>query len=198
MEATRARGGFRLNRVRSRTVSGLAWLAFAVIVPTDQAAGQQAMPENEVVQEFVSRVQRGELNGVNIVHRVSGGIPGETNVREQMTIMGGARAEARRETTGMPAAKASTNVDATQIEELFNKLAHGVSELVPRDQARFLPDSAVGSITIEIGSQSTTLFYLADAEDRRDQEKPLSPETSEALEGLARLSRNLFEKNSRE
>ena len=156
------------------------------------------MPENEVVQEFVSRVQRGELNGVSITYRASGGMPGEVHVHEQMTIMDGARAEARREATGTPPAEAAADVDARQIEELFQKLARGVGELVPREQARFVPDSLVGSVTIEIGGQSTTLFYLADAEERRDQNKPLSPDTLEALEGMARLSRGLVERNPRE
>jgi hypothetical protein len=153
------------------------------------------MPENEVVQEFVSRVQRGELNGVSITYRASGGMPGEAHVREQMTIMDGARAEARREATGTPPAEAAADVDVRQIEELFQKLARGVGELVPREQAQFVPDSLVGSVTIEIGGQSTTLFYLADAEERRDQNKPLSPEALEALEGMARLSRDLVQRN---
>lgn len=152
------------------------------------------MPENEIVQEFVSRVQRGELNGVSITYRASGGMPGEAHVREQMSIMDGARAEARHEATGTPPAEAAADVDTRQIGELFQKLAHGMGELVPREQARFVPDSLVGSVTIEIGGKSTTLFYLADAEERRDQNKPLSPDTLKALERMARLSRDLVQR----
>ena len=44
---------------------------------------------------------------------------------------------------------------------------------------------------IEVDGEKTEFFFLVDPDDRRDQNRPLPREVSEALEGLARLNESV-------
>jgi len=65
---------------------------------------------------------------------------------------------------------------------------------VPRSKARFLPDSLVGSITIEVGGEQAVLFFLADEEDRQAQKKIVPPTMTKTIKELAHLLRRLLPK----
>ena len=77
---------------------------------------------------------------------------------------------------------------------MFRLIGSGLDGLFPRSQARFIPDSVVGSITIEVGEEKETLYFLADEEDRVAQDKPIDPQMTEAIKRIRLISQQLFKK----
>lgn len=147
--------------------------------------------EEEVVREFVERTSRGETDGIEIEHRVAGGMPGEHRVSEEVTVSATGLARAR--SNDARASEASTaSLDSAQTRDLFRRLGEGASNLVPRSQARFLPDSLVGAVTIKVDEHEATLFYLADQNERETQQQLLPPETAEAVNDFSRLTQRLL------
>ena len=57
---------------------------------------------------------------------------------------------------------------------LLLQIGEGAGELIPRSEARFLPDSVIGQISVKIDGQEASFFFLADAEQAKQQGKPLS------------------------
>jgi hypothetical protein len=153
--------------------------------------------EQDVINEFRERVARGDLDRVGVIYRVSGGMPGEEHVTEELAIAGTKRARARTDSTTAPPAEASASLDDAEVRELFRELSESAGELLPRDQARFVPDSLVGSITIEVDGRTATLYFLADEEERAAQRRPISRTTAEALDRVSQVERRLLRRSGR-
>ncbi len=150
--------------------------------------------ESRVIEKFRENVARGDLDGVHIVNRIAGGMPGEGRIDEEFYISGRNQARFRARTTGAPAEDTTSELSDAEVQRLFQQISTGVSGLVPRSQAQFVPDSVVGSITIEVDGEQATFFYLVEEEEREAQGQPMAPEMSEALDNLSTLSKALREK----
>lgn len=148
--------------------------------------------EQDVVQEFRERVARGDLDRLGVTFRVSGGMPGEEHVTEELAIAGTKRARARADRTTAPSAEASASLDDAEVRELFRELSESAGELLPRDQARFVPDSLVGSITVEVEGRTATLYFLADEEERAAQGRRISRTAAEALDRFSQVERRIL------
>ncbi|MFF8954509.1 hypothetical protein [Streptomyces sp. NPDC014894] len=152
--------------------------------------------EEETVRRFRERVSRGETDGIEIEHRVSGGTPGERRTSEEVTLTGTGSARARgedsREPGGAGARDSAGSLEDAETRELFRRLGASTEGLVPRSETGFTPDSLVGSVTIRVDGHRATLFYLADPEQRETQGRPLPPETAEAVGAFARLARRML------
>jgi hypothetical protein len=152
-----------------------------------------------VLQGFRAKVARGDRRGIKISMQLIGGIPGERQLNRSLVIDEDRRASARSAgDRAQEPAEARAQVEDEIVEELLRKLAEGIDGLVPRSQARFLPDSLVGSITLQVDGETTELFYLADEEDRITQNKPIPPAAAEALDGLRRLGDQLLDRSGEE
>jgi hypothetical protein len=153
------------------------------------------MPDDDQVLEgFRAKVARGDISGIKVSMKLIGGMPGEQHLNRSVVIDEDRQALVRSSGDGAPEpAEARAQVEDETVEDLLRKLAEGVDGLVPRSQARFLPDSLVGSITVEVDGETTELFYLADEEDRITQDKPIPPATVEALDGLRQLSDQMLD-----
>jgi hypothetical protein len=152
--------------------------------------------EAEVIRAFKERVRSGKTRDVSVVYRVTGGMPAERHVEEELRISGARRAKARaREVaheTEQPPAEGEIRLDQAEIEKLFGELSEGVDGLVPRSEAAFLPDSLVGSVTIDVGGEEATLYFLADEDARAAQDEPMPRKTAAAVRDLDRLSERLL------
>lgn len=144
--------------------------------------------DDQVLESFRAKVARGDTSGIRVTMQVSGGMPGERHLNRSVTLGEGVRASVRSTGNGDPEpAEASGEVDEEALADVLSKLGEGVEGLVPRERARFLPDSLVGSVTLEVDGETTELFFLADEEDRITQGKPIPPAAAEALDDLRRL-----------
>lgn len=155
------------------------------------------------LREFSDHVDRGDLvDDIKIVYRVSGGMPHESHEPaeealveeelEEFRLSGGGTADVvlRRSTPEeIPTRVLSTELDRAESQELFRRIKSGLNGLVPRSEARFLPDSLIGSITVEVGGEAETFYFLADEEERISQDKPVAPEIIEAVRSFEEISR---------
>jgi hypothetical protein len=106
------------------------------------------------------RVARNDLSGVKVTLRLSGGVPGENRIVEELRFSGDRLEIAQREALGKDSY--SVELPPAQVQDLIRDLAFAAEELLQLRPARFLPDSLVGAVVIEVDGQSITLFYHAD------------------------------------
>ena len=138
-------------------------------------------PIQGVIQKFHERIDRGNLtDDTKIVYRVAGGFPHERI--EEYCLSGSGTATLLRQDrlNSIPRQELSTTLDQTESRELFQQIRSGLASLIPQSQARFLPDSVVGSLTVEVDGERETFYFLPQEEDRVAQNKPIAPQIVEA------------------
>jgi hypothetical protein len=62
-----------------------------------------------------------------------------------------------------------TTLESRNLKNLYQQIVSSKVLDLKEAGGPFLPDSTIGIITLEIGGKSTTYYYLADADQRRDQ-----------------------------
>jgi hypothetical protein len=155
---------------------------------------------SELSERFRELVNQGDLRqNVRVVYRVSGGMP-EEHVEEEFRLSGSKEAESRLvdARTAEAAQEVSAELDRTETQQLFQRVASSLDELVSRSEAGFLPDSLVGSVTIEVGGERETLYFLADEGQREGQDEASAPRMPQALEPLEETSRRLLAERGEE
>ena len=148
--------------------------------------------ETEVIRKLQERVTRGELNGIDVTYRVTGGAPGEQLVDEEVHLSGAGPVKARR---GIPAAatqESSENLAAPEMKALLLEIGEGAGEMIPRSQARFTPDSIVGQISVNVDGQEASFFFLADEEQAKQHGQALSPKAARSVGSLGRLHKQML------
>ena len=150
------------------------------------------MSDESVLENFRGKVAAGDVSGIRVSVRVSGGMPGEQHLDRTVSVeaSGQAVVTAAPEDAG-GAAQESMRLPEEETADLLRRLSEGAEGLVPRSRARFLPDSVVGSVIVEVDGEQTELFYLADEQDRITQDKPIPPAATAALEQLPQLGDRL-------
>ena len=144
----------------------------------------------KVRKELMSKVQaiaKGEVKPdrkVKIIHKITGGVPGQRyNWKVEIFGDGEVNYTIKDEMEGKDE-KYSTVLNERSIKNLFNEIRSAGLLDLKEVGGGFLPDSLVGSITIEIDGKATNYFYLADPEQRRAQQKILR-------QAVATVDRNL-------
>jgi hypothetical protein len=66
--------------------------------------------------------------------------------------------------------------------------------MVPRSEARFIPDSTVGMVTIGVGEEEVTLYFLADEEQSYGQEERIARGAPRAAGAMREIARRLRER----
>lgn len=149
--------------------------------------------ESEAIQKFRERLNQGNLAGVNVTYRISGGMPVEGGTEEEFRISGNNRATARSVTGSNLPQEASTEFASAEVQRLLTQVGQGIDSLVSRSEARFLPDSVVGSITLEVDGEQATFYFLVDEEERQSQNQPIAPAMAEAIDSFSQLSQQLLQ-----
>lgn len=145
--------------------------------------------EMEVIEDLRERASRNELADVTVTFQISGGMPAER--LEQQVRVAGSEVRLTRRGTDVAPREASAELSQDEKTELFTRLAAAVPELVPRSEARFIPDSVVGSFVVEVGGRQAEFFFLVDEEERTTQQQPVPPEASDAITSFSRLAERL-------
>lgn len=141
------------------------------------------LSEFKVIQRFREHLDRERLTeDTNVVYRIAGGMPHERIEHEfRLSGVGKATVKMRDELKGIPPQEAPGNLDQEETRDLLQQIGVSLDELVPRSKAQFLPDSVVGSITFEFDGEETTLFFLADEEQRVADEAERLPDEEKHL-----------------
>ncbi|MGQ9871190.1 hypothetical protein [Leptodesmis sp.] len=90
--------------------------------------------------------------------------------------------------------EASAEFAPAEVQSFLAQVGQGIDSLVPRSEARFLPDSVVGSITLEVDGEQATFYFLVDEEERQGQNKPIAPAMAEAIDNFSQLSKQLLQR----
>jgi hypothetical protein len=143
---------------------------------------------DQATQKFNQRVDRGSLtNDVKVIYRVSGGMPHEAVDQEFVVSGSGSTNLTDRSALGSISPK-TFEINQGENREIFELVRSGINRLPTRSEARFLPDSLVGTITVEVNGEEETFYFLADEADRAVQNKPIPSEISEAIQRLTEIS----------
>jgi hypothetical protein len=152
------------------------------------------LSEWEIKQKFRERVDQGDITeDIKVIYQIQGGMPSE-RIEEEFRLSGNGNAKVmvRDMLRSIPTQEVSVELDRDEAYSLFQKIVPGLDSLVPRSEAHFLPDSLVGSITIQIDTEETTLYFLADEEERMSQDKPITPQMAEVIQGFTEISKRLI------
>ena len=167
-------------------------VAVSMTAPTSASSGNCEVMndtmEQGVLDRFKDRVSSGDLGRIGVVSRVTGGMPGEGQIEDELILSGERQVRSRSASTGAAPRDDASELSEADARSLFELIGSGVDSLVPRSQASFIPDSVVGSITIEVDGEQATYFYLVDEEQREAQGHPLSPEMADALRRLDEIA----------
>jgi hypothetical protein len=148
--------------------------------------------EDEVIRELSERVVRGDLNGIDVTYRVTGGAPGEQLVEEEIQLSGAGPVKARARTAAADVMESSDTLPASQITQLLLQISEAAPELTPRSAAHFDPDSIVGQISVKIDGQEASFFFLADKEQAKQHGKVLLPRAARSVGSLGSLHRRIL------
>ena len=149
--------------------------------------------EGEVIRKLRERTARGELTGINVIYRVNGGSPAEQEVDEEIQLSGLGEVKARVRTPAATLRESSETMPIPQLTELLRQISEGAGDLIPRSEARFIPDSVIGQVSVTIDGQEVSLFFLADQGQAKQHGKVLSPRGAAAVDSLARLHKRILQ-----
>jgi len=149
--------------------------------------------EDEVIRKLRERTARGELAGIDVVYHVNGGSPVEQEVDEEIQLSGRGEVRARARTPAATMREASETVPLAQLTEILQQIGESAGDLIPRSEARFIPDSVVGQVSVTVDDQEVSLFFLADQGQAKQHGKVLSPRAAAAVDSLARLHKQILQ-----
>ena len=122
--------------------------------------------EGTVLSRFRDLLKTGDLSDdVSIVYRLNGGAPGkQVNESVLLTSDGKVRVLVSDELGRKLEGDAGDNLGREAFLELARTVESGINDLIPEPEARFIPDSLVGSVSIGIGDEVETYYFDADEE----------------------------------
>jgi hypothetical protein len=148
--------------------------------------GARAADDRGGVTELRGRLEKSaKTRDIKVTLRIAGGMPDE-RIEEEVQVSGTGRVSFKASDMLKKSAPAgaSGTLDADELRELLAEVAagaEGTEGLCTRAQARFLPDSVIGRLTVEAGGQKTDLFFLSDEGERKAQKKVLSPRAAAVI-----------------
>jgi hypothetical protein len=145
----------------------------------------------KVMQKLHERLDKGTLSDdIKITLRVAGGMPHERNEEEYIVYGSGRTILSMKDVQKM---EFSAELNKSILTDFFRRLEEGLDSLATRSNARFLPDSLIGSITIDVAGEKTTLYYLAKEEDQAIQRQQIAPQINEYLQHLRKMYKKCLE-----
>lgn len=148
--------------------------------------------DRDVVRRFVERAQAESTTGLLAKYRISGGAPGDS-VDEHVEVGGDETVRFHvRDEVAMRSGDVESALARGETVEVLRSLAGALPEMLSREEARFLPDALVGTVTIEVDGQATTLFFHPDRDELRGRGSTASPALGEAVARMDRLADKLL------
>ncbi len=143
------------------------------------------MPQR-AAQVFAERVAAGDIgDAVEVVYRVDGGMPSQrVSYRVAVGGAGGADVEAHDVRASSSPRRASLSPDDLDVSNLFAQISAGLHSLTPAEESTFTPDGLVGSLTVRVGDDEATFYFVPEQEKRRSRGQTVAPSMERALEQL--------------
>lgn len=147
--------------------------------------------ESKLIQKYHRHINRKRLSKqLKVVYRVAGGMPSE-RVEEEVQLLGNGEVTVKfRDQLKSPEVQeASAKLAAGETRQILQQLEAAFGSLVPRSGANFVPDSVVGSITVEIEGEAETYYFLVDEEQEEDLRTPMPPDLATAIDHVSQVSK---------
>jgi hypothetical protein len=135
------------------------------------------------LRAFAERVKTGNLGqDVQVIYRVAGGMPSERLEYEVVVdSVNGAQVTALDAFISRASARASLPAEHLEVPALFEQVSAGLHSLLSREKATYPPDALIGSLTIRVGSDEQTSYFVPEEEKRRGPGKQVAPRMDQAL-----------------
>lgn len=127
-------------------------------------------------------------------YRLSGGMPSE-RLEEEFALSGDGLAKVRRRDLLVEhnTQRGSSRLSEEETRQLFQGLEAGLDSLLRPHQAEFLPDSVVGSLTLEVGGQAM-IFYFPVEENKPPSGFGAGTSMQPAFQRIDMLARQMLKK----
>ncbi|NGZ11677.1 MAG: hypothetical protein CV088_20275 [Nitrospira sp. LK70] len=149
--------------------------------------------EDKVLRTLRERAANGEINGIDVTYKVTGGAPGEQLVNEEVHLSGSDLVQARTLQESVMR-EASVDIGAAELRTVLLEIGEGLGELIPQSEARFVPDTIVGQISVKVDGQEVSFFFLPDEEQARQHRRSLSMKAARSVGSLQRLGKEILQR----
>jgi hypothetical protein len=144
---------------------------------------------DQALRLFRERVDSNDLVDTRISYRVVGGMPDEPGLPplpspdEVLTIDG--RGAARVVTAGRALGEAQ--LEADDVARVFERVRSNLPRMVTRAEARFVPDSVVGEITLDVEGEMVQVYFPLE-EDAQPGEPSLTGTIGDLHSSLSEIA----------
>jgi hypothetical protein len=145
-------------------------------------------------QKLRGQLAAGSLpKNLKLRYRLSGGLPSE-RLEEELTISGEGQADVQRRDMLVESdtRRGNLKLEDAETRQLFQDIEAGLDSLVDADQAEFVPDSVVGSITLEVGGETRTFFFQVE-QDQPHPDAGAGTSLKPAFQRIHALSRQMLD-----
>src|ERR1700751_862461 len=102
---------------------------------------------------------------LQVTYRVVGGMPSQrVNYEVRVNSVDGATVAVSDPRTARMAKHATIAPEHLDVTGMFQQISAGLHSIMPASRARFAPDAFVGSLTIRIGDEEETFYFVPEAE----------------------------------
>lgn len=142
--------------------------------------------DTNLLKKFKSKILSDDFKNARIIYRVKGGAPTE-RIEKEVLVNADGKVETiiNEDQLGvLSKGKKSITRKDDEIKNLFKEVTNFIDQLAA-DDSKFLPDSIIGSISIQIEDKETTIgYFLPEEEDRKVQNKFVGPNLSNVINKL--------------
>lgn len=147
--------------------------------------------ESEIIRTVRERAAAGNLQGVDVIYRVTGGAPGEQIINDELRVAGPGTVHARASAAPAGTQENSAQLAPPEMQALVQVVSDGVGDLIPRSEARFIPDTIVGQVLLRVDGKEASFFFLPDTEQAKQHGKPMSVKGAHSIDALDRLHKRM-------
>lgn len=127
--------------------------------------------KNGILKKFSHSIKHSNLTeNISIAYKIAGGIPEYRKVEEFiLSGDGNARVISQDLKKSQSLKKIETKIDPSGTKKLFMEVIPHLKNLMLRSEAKFLPDSLIGSVTIQIGDEKQKYYFMTDSKDQNHE-----------------------------
>ena len=133
--------------------------------------------DTNLLQKFKSKISSNDFKNTTIIYRIKGGAPSE-RIDKELVVNADGKVETiiNEDQLGvLSKGKKSLTRNDNEIKNLFKEVTNFIDQLAA-DDSKFLPDSVIGSLSIQIEDKETTIgYFLPEEEERKVQNKFVGP-----------------------
>lgn len=142
-----------------------------------------------ILDTYLKRIELGDDDDVKTIYRATVGPEGKRLSNEIIIYLNGnVENKINDEMKSGETKELSVKLDPKETQSLFRRIGVSLRNLSHFSQPPFLPDSLVGSITIQVGDERFTSYFLLNEKDRLLQSKPIPSELAQVIQDIQNVS----------